>query len=143
MVARMRVKLALIGLAVCGAAGGIAMPAGAGLAPATGCRVFADIPHAPAHHSLRPRLLAWAEVHCAAPTTLTVRVCASRSAPGPEVSYEPAWCQRAIVTVVAGRASFVRTLAHTCRVGMEYRSEATLDGLGQDVGPSVPCLRDP
>jgi hypothetical protein len=139
----MRLHLVLLaGLLAAAVAAGVA-PASA--APgATGCRVFADIPDSGPGVGAQARMFAWAEVHCASRTTLTVRVCAQSYGPGPLAPVSgPMWCRSSQVLVPAGGKAFARTRVHPCTAGRRYFSSASLDGLTIDRGPWAACRLDP
>jgi hypothetical protein len=111
---------------------------------APGCRVFADIPNVPATPTARAQLYAWAEVHCASTTDVSVRVCAVDLGTAAFVaSVKPVWCVQSHVTARAGQRAFAKTPAHPCVVGSRYASFVSLNGLTTDQGPWAICRADP
>jgi hypothetical protein len=111
---------------------------------ASGCRVFADIPNTPANPTGHAQLYAWAEVHCASTTNVSVRVCAMDMGTAAFVaSPKPVWCVQSHMTARAGHRAFAKTRAHPCAVGSRYVSFVSLNGLTTDQGPWVVCRADP
>jgi hypothetical protein len=129
--------LATIALAACGLVASAPVSAHP---DATGCRVFADVPNAPAHQAAHPQLFAWAEVHCSSKTSVSVRVCAMNIGVGGQAAApKPVWCVQSRLTAPAGHRAFVKTLAHNCTVGSQYVSFVSLNGLATDRGPWAVC----
>jgi hypothetical protein len=135
------VILATITFAACGLAASAPVSAHS---DATGCRVFAEIPQVPAKLAAHAQLYAWAEVHCATTTNVTVRVCALNVGSGPvELPSKPVWCQQSSITARAGHRAFAKTVPHNCTVGSRYVSFVSLNGLTTDRGPWEFCRLAP